>query len=530
MPNAILTQHFRHSSLHSYRERRAGYLAPALFAMSKSSIPQNPPDTSETAVEISILSENGQGVEVQNLQSYGIGIDCHSRFIAVCAHVRRDGRVFRYQHDFDTDWDSLIEAKKWAMRVIRENSSPVPDLDQPLHYVIEATSTYHMPILLSWEGKPSVINPLLAGATKKKTDRLDAERLSFHDLTGVWRESYVPPGPVQSLRVLIAERNHFSKLATQCSNRINNILLRFGVTVGRGKSVTKNRDVRAIVEDLISDSPREHAGVCPHPLPTEVRSVIRQEYGDYDSNIHRASECLAKIRQQAYSIDWETRDGTIPGREAVRILCTAPGIGEITSFTWLAFVGTPRRFPNAKALNAYSGLDPSLKVSAGKVTSTKKRGGCLVLHSILVSSADRIIRSHSEAFGRWGYLMARSSGKWKKAANAVGRKLNTALYHMMLTGSEFSYENYSLISDAVEFDIPVADLPSLNPDFKRYVKVLHENGILTTSDLVTSYLSCSLGSVKGLGRKFFATLQDFVSNQHRYKKLYKELHPEWSPA
>ena len=82
----------------------------------------------------------------------------------------------------------------------------------------------------------------------------------------------------------------------------------------------------------------------------------------------------------------------------------------------------------------------------------------------------------------------------------------------------------------MEFDIPVADLPSLNPDFKRYVKVLHENGILTTSDLVTSYLSCSLGSVKGLGRKFFATLQDFVSNQHRYKKSYKELHPEWSPA
>ena len=516
MPNAILTQHFRHSSLHSYRERRAGYLTPVLFAMSKSNRPQLARDSSQTAVEISILTENGQGVEVQNLQSYGIGIDCHSRFIAVCVHVRRDSRVFRYQHDFDTDWDSLIEAKNWAVRTIRENSNPIPDLDQPLHYVIEATSTYHMPVLLSWEGKPSVINPLLAGATKKKTDRLDAERLSFHDLTGVWRESYVPPGPVQSLRVLIAERNHFSRLATQCSNRINNILLRFGITVGRNKSVTKNTDVRLIVEDLISDSPHEHAGVCPHPLPAEVRSIIRQEYANYDENARRASEYLAKIRQQAYSIDWETGNGTIPGREAVRILCTAPGIGEITSFTWLASIGTPRRFPNAKALNAYSGLDPSLKVSAGKVTSTKKRGGCLMLHSLLVSSADRIIRSHSEAFGRWGYLMAKSSGKWKKANTAVGRKLNTALYHMILTGSEFSYENYSLINDAVELDIPVAKLPSINPDFKRYVKVLHENGIMTTSDLVASYLSCSLGRVRGLRRKFFVTLQNFVTNQNKY--------------
>ena len=34
---------------------------------------------------------------------------------------------------------------------------------------------------------------------------------------------------LQELRVLIAERNHYSKLATQCSNRINNIILRFCV-------------------------------------------------------------------------------------------------------------------------------------------------------------------------------------------------------------------------------------------------------------------------------------------------------------
>lgn len=142
-----------------------------------------------------------------------------------------------------------------------------------------------------------------------------------------------------------------------------------------------------------------------------------------------------------------------------------------------------------------------------------------MLHSILVSSEDRIIRSHSEAFDRWGYLMAKSSGKWKKATNAVGRKLNTALYHMMLTGSEFSYENYSLINDAVEIDIPVADLPSIKPDFKRYVKVLHENGILTTSDLVTSYLSCSLGSVRGLGRNSSSPFMTSSPTSTSTKKL-----------
>ena len=233
---------------------------------------------------------------------------------------------------------------------------------------------------------------------------------------------------------------------------------------------------------------------------------------------------MNRVRQKVLSMDWETRDGSLPGSEMVRILCTTPGVGEITCFTWLAYIGTPRRFHNAKAVAAYCGLDPSLKVSAGKVTSTKKRGGCRVLHAILVSSADRIIRAHSEAFGRWGYLMAKSSGKWKKATNAVGRKLCTAMYHMMMTGTEFSYDNYTILQQASIFDIPIDELPMLNPDFKRYIRILHENNIHTTADMAAAYLSCSLSGTRGLGRKFFVTIRDFLQRQHHYQTEYKKLH------
>ena len=155
-------------------------------------------------------------------------------------------------------------------------------MSQPLYYVIEATSTYHMPILMAWKGVPSVINPMLAGAAKRKTDILDAGRLSFHDLTGVWKESYVPSKDIQELRVLIAERNRFSKLATQCSNRINNIIVRFGYTIGQGTSVTKDREVRDIVEDIVSENPSSHENLCPFPIPDDVKSIIRQEYQMYD--------------------------------------------------------------------------------------------------------------------------------------------------------------------------------------------------------------------------------------------------------
>ena len=82
----------------------------------------------ENGTEVEILKEGEQGVEVQRLQSLGVGIDVHSEFIAVCVYVRRNMGIFRYSRDFDTDWESLNNAKQWVIDTIREHSDPVPDL------------------------------------------------------------------------------------------------------------------------------------------------------------------------------------------------------------------------------------------------------------------------------------------------------------------------------------------------------------------------------------------------------------------
>ena len=60
-------------------------------------------------------------------------------------------------------------------------------------------------------------------------------------------------------------------------------------------------------------------------------------------------------------------------------------------------------------------------------------------------------------------------------------------------------------------------------DFKRYIRVLKENGINTTTDLATAYITCSLGSCKGLGKKFFGLLKDFLDHHVTYKQIYDEL-------
>ena len=95
----------------------------------------------------------GEGHEVQEMHGFGIGIDVHALFIAVCVMVRRNLLVFMYEAEFTTAWDSLLKAKEWCMSVILNCSSPIPDI-KSYHYTLEATSTYHIPVVMAWEGKP----------------------------------------------------------------------------------------------------------------------------------------------------------------------------------------------------------------------------------------------------------------------------------------------------------------------------------------------------------------------------------------
>jgi transposase len=352
--------------------------------------------------------------DIEYVKEYGIGIDCHSKFIEICIRYRNGQVIKKAQAHFSTNWDDLVAARDWCINVLKTKANPVPDLSEPLHYLVESTANYHMPICMAWKGNPTIINPTIAGATKRKTDVLDSRLLALHDQINIWRECYIPSEDVKALRVMIGQRDRCIHDATVAGNRINNIITRFGLTVGRNGSVVKDQNIRAIVEDQISDNPSTIDGICPIPIPMEVRSVIRSEYERFDRLTEQAEECKAKIFEKARSMEWETDTGTLPGDEMIRILATAPQVGELTAIIWLARVITPRRFRNAKALSAYCGLDPSLKISAGKVTSTVMRGGSKPLHKALNMSAHRLIYRHNEMFGIWGYNLQQQTGKKRK--------------------------------------------------------------------------------------------------------------------
>lgn len=463
-----------------------------------------------------------EGIEIQHTKAYGIGIDCHSKFIQISVLVKRDLRVFEYRREFSTSWNALSEACSWSKSIIQNCSSPPVDDSSHLHYCIESTSTYHLPVILSWGGVPSIVNPSIAGSTKRKTDVLDAKLLAIHDLTGIWRESFLPSSDVQQLRMLISERNYHSKTANRISNRIGSSLLKFGYTLGCEGSVSRQKStIRAIIENQISDSPdADFGGLPPAGIPEDVRCAFRKDYELYDQFSSLSNEYAKKSVSKAESMDWQYGTQNLPGRDVITMLATAPYIGEWTAVVWLSIVVTTDRFPNEKALAAYCGLDPSLKISAKHVTSTVKRGGNKELHNALTRAASNLIRVHNDPFGQWGYNLYQQSGRWKKAANAVARKLAVAMYYMQKRGEPFTYEKYGIAHTPEVIDMAISDLVIINPSFRRYAHLLVSQGITGTKQLVEKYTECSLSGTRGLGKKFFSLLREFIENQETYSRRY----------
>lgn len=305
------------------------------------------------------------------------------------------------------------------------------------------------------------------------------------------------------------------------SNRIGNSILKFGYTVGSGGSVSKKGTIRSIIENQISDSPdTDLGGLPPDGIPEDVRCAFRKDYELYDQFSSLTVEYAKKAVEKAGSMKWQYGTEMLPGKDVIAMLVTAPYVGEWTAVVWLSIVVTTDRFPNEKALAAYCGLDPSLKISAKHVTSTVKRGGNKDLHNALTRAASNLIRIHNEPFGRWGYNLYQQSGRWKKAANAVARKLAVALYYMQKRGEPFSYEKYQISQEPDILDITVSELVSINPAFRRYLQLMVSQEITGTKQLVEKYRDCSLSGIRGLGKKFFSLLKEFIDNQETYRKQY----------
>lgn len=455
---------------------------------------------------------DGKGQSSLSLHRYGVGVDCHSRFFQVCVLIPTSSQILKIERRVPASWPEIRAAKSWVVQSLLEHGIELEP--SQFRYTCESTGQYHMPLCLGWKGRPAIINPSDMGHVRRKTDRLDAEKLAQHSLHGLWRESWMAPDEIQELRVLGLQRAKLVAERSRLTNRINSDLLRFGHMVGQLGKVN-GPVVRALIEDFC-----RNGSVGVHRdrfsdirIPPGVILVFNQRWERIDAIDREIKTVEETWRKKADGLEWRIGGGaTAAGSHLRSSLESIPGVGPQTAVIWLGEIGDITRFESANKLLAYSGLDPSNETSAGKVTGTKTRKGNARLHGALRNAA-RAMFGHASSckFSVWAraYMGRHSRGGKAKAIRALARRIAKAMYYCHLKNESFDDSRYRVSVSELDYVLCPIEEMGLSVGV---VRALKGNGLLTSRQVVNAFYS-DLGRRPGCGKVTIAAVARWINSQ-----------------
>jgi transposase len=270
---------------------------------------------------------------------------------------------------------------------------------------------------LTAEGYPCVVAapsmiPKVRGQ-RVKTNRLDSVRLSEDLRGGQLKSVHVPSESYRQLRQLVQLRDTFVKEIVATKLRIKALLLFEGLEFPKAPAGSQwSLIVRGKLKKL-SCSPA-------------VRFKLDQLVESLESTEKRTLNTIKEIRR-FYRQDPELC-------QAMALLKTIPGIGEIVASHVLARIGDPQQITNVRQLAGFIGLVPTEhstgdRVARGAIT----RSGDGRLRSKLIQAAWSAIRQDPELreFYRSVYHRHPRDRGARKAIVAVARKLTTRIYAVL---------------------------------------------------------------------------------------------------
>lgn len=457
-----------------------------------------------------VLEANGQPELL--LHEYGLGVDCHAKFYQICLLVHRGAQLVCREWTVATVRPELAQAQRAVLSTLE--SFGVVISAHELRYTVESTSLYHMPICVSWKGRPSVINPSDTAHARRKTDVLDSRKLAHHSLTGLWRESWMADDVVQEIRVLISHRFRLVSERIRLSNRINGMLLRFGHTVGQLGAINGNL-VRPLIEDFCRTG---RVGLYAEyfwdqALPAGVVSVIEQQWERIDQLTAQIKAVEQTAREKIDHAAWRIGEGKmVPGRVLRKHLESVPGVGPWTAMVWLAEVGDVTRFSHVSKICSYAGLDPSVKVSAGKVTSTvTRRGNRRLMNALRAAARGCLARRHGGQFAAWAraYMGRTQKGSKGRAIKALARRICRALYVIHLRCEPFDESRYKPLLK--ESSYPLCGVEEMGFT-RRVTAILKTNQLLTSRQVVEAFYT-DLSRRPGCGETTIQAVASWINVQ-----------------
>lgn len=361
------------------------------------------------------------------------GLDVHKDTVVACVRVAAEGAVHADVRTFDTTTPGLLTLADW----LGEHGCT--------HVAMEATGVYWKPVwhVLS-DGDLMLI---LANAAHvknvpgRKTDVADATWLADLLAHGLIRASFVPEQATQEMRALLRTRKQLVREQASHVQRTQKTLEDANIKLASVLTNIMGLSGRAVLQALIDGqtdpdhlltlidrrvkAPREKQRAALQGRITERhRFLLRLHLGQIDALTAAMAE-----------IDQEVDRDLDPFRDAVRLLCSIPGVSDLTAQVIVSEIGTDMsRFPTAGHLISWAGLCPRNDESAGKRRSTRMRKGAPWLKTTLVQCAWAAARKKASYLNAQFQRLRYRRGP-KKAICAVAASILTAAYHMLRDGT-----------------------------------------------------------------------------------------------
>lgn len=262
-----------------------------------------------------------------------VGMDIHKKVIAYC--IKTPGGSLR--------GEGKIAATRQAL------DAWVAERTQPWVGAMEAT------LFTGWvydHLKPharqlKVAHPLMLRAiacSKKKNDRIDAEKIADLLRVNLLPECYMAPRDIRELRRVLRYRNLLVRESVRMKNKISGLFMEVGAEYEKSKLHGKRyfHELLRTVEDV----------------PDSVLDMARHSRAFLELFTDLQKRLTAGLR----------RDPLL--RDRVELLMTIDGVGEMGALTWALETGDPHRFRSRRAAISYCGLCGAQDESAGKTKRT----------------------------------------------------------------------------------------------------------------------------------------------------------------
>ena len=286
---------------------------------------------------------------------------------------------------------------------------------EPWHGAMEATlfSGWIYDVLKPYAAELNMAHPLMMkaiGASKKKSDRIDARKIADMVRCNWLPVCYVAPAELRELRRLLRYRNLVVRQAVRMKNKIAGLLMEVGEPYNKQRLHGKK-----YFEELLGTLTE---------TPESVKDLLRLTRGALETFEATQRRLLERLRQAPLL------------RERIERLMSIGGVGEVTALTWALEIADPHRFASIAQAQSYCGLTTALKSSAGKeqrgpISKQRNRH----LQTALIEAAKlaprwnpRLAEVHAREIER---------GHRNRATLAVARKLVAYLLAVDKSGQPF---------------------------------------------------------------------------------------------